>query len=394
MVQPGKTQQTQAKSARQEQLKADYDKTNYDKTVQTRAEQLKIEQAKAKQEMQEQADAGFAWLPAPAKINLFLHVVGQRSDGYHCLQSVFQFVDLYDYLSFRRRDDGQIRLHMPQMPELANEHNLIYRAAKLLQAQTKPRQPEGLPGVDIWCHKYLPIGSGLGGGSSNAATTLIALNRLWGLQLSRVALQQLGLQLGADVPVFIYGRPAFAQGVGEQLSAVDRMAGAVLLVLPAITVSTASVFTAPNLTKDTKAITIDDFIGWQTSVGAAIDTLNTRVGGAANVGQPNIDPHTMQVGLFGHNDLQPVAQKLHPQLAALLQHLNAMGVGGTVSGSGGSVFALFATAQAANRQLEHFYAKMLDVQAKHNLGVDAQVCNTLAQHPLFTWLDYNQTIGD
>src|SRR5690625_1176225 len=124
--QQGKTQQTQSKPARQEQLKADYDKTNYDKTVQTRAEQLKIEQAKVKQEMQEQADAGFAWLPAPAKINLFLHVVGQRSDGYHCLQSVFQFVDLYDYLSFRRRDDGQIRSEV-HTSELQSRGHLVCR---------------------------------------------------------------------------------------------------------------------------------------------------------------------------------------------------------------------------------------------------------------------------
>src|SRR5690625_2265534 len=238
----------------------------------------------------EQADAGFCLLPAPAKVNLFLHVVGKRGRGHHTLPTVFQFIDLYDYLSFKARDDGQIRVHLPQYPHLKTADNLIYRAAQRLRDQA-PNQAARL-GADIWCHKHIPMGAGLGGGSSNAATTLIALNRLWGLGLVRAALMPIALELGADVPVFVFGQPAFAQGVGEQLSATAAIPAQVLLFTPDLFVSTKAAFSAPDLTRDTERVSIYDFTNWLKAYGSQNDC-------------------------FGRNDLQKVAFKLHPELYRL-----------------------------------------------------------------------------
>jgi len=321
--------------------------------------------------LHEQADAGYCLLPAPAKINLFLHVVGQQDDGYHRLQTVFQFIDLCDYLSFRYRDDGQINVHLPQYPNLKTADNLIYRAARRLQADSHH-------GVDIWCHKHIPMGGGLGGGSSNAATTLIALNKLWGLGLSRQKLQAIGLELGADVPVFIFGQPAFAEGLGERLQAVPPMQGTLVLWLPDLTVATAQVFSDPDLTRSTKGVTIFDFIGWHESLQKAYGHFDIR---------DSVVGYDGQVNLFGHNDLQPVAAKQHPQLQLLLDDLQSLGVHASVSGSGSSAFALYATAPLANRHLELFRAKIqFDTKIRDNLDVQSTLCHCLNAHPLYSWL--------
>ncbi|MGH8752681.1 MAG: 4-(cytidine 5'-diphospho)-2-C-methyl-D-erythritol kinase, partial [Burkholderiales bacterium] len=215
--------------------------------------------------------------PAPAKLNLFLHVVGRRQDGYHLLQSVFRFLDYADSLSFRVRDDGVIKRDyaLPGVPE---EDDLCAQAAKLLQRTAGTRL-----GVEITLKKKLPLGGGLGSGSSDAATTLMALNRLWKLGFTREKLQHMGLQLGADVPVFVFGQSAFAEGVGEVLQPISLPPAWYVVLVPKVNVSTAEIFTDPELTRNTNRIKITAF-------------------------------STGQV----HNDLEPVVCRKYPQVA---QHL-------------------------------------------------------------------------
>lgn len=194
-------------------------------------------------------------LPAPAKLNLFLHITGRRPDGYHLLQTVFQFLEQADTLHFRHRDDGDIQL-TPELPGVPADSNLIVRAARLLQHHS------GCPfGADITLEKRLPMGGGIGGGSSDAATTLLGLNRLWALHLPLPELARLGLSLGADVPVFVLGRAAWAEGVGEDLTPVDIPEPWYLVLTPAAHVSTADVFRHPQLTRHTPAITVAAFLG-------------------------------------------------------------------------------------------------------------------------------------
>ncbi|MBP7959086.1 MAG: 4-(cytidine 5'-diphospho)-2-C-methyl-D-erythritol kinase, partial [Thiopseudomonas sp.] len=184
-------------------------------------------------------------LPAPAKLNLMLHIVGRRADGYHLLETVFQFLDYADTLHFGARNDGQIILHST-IDGVAHDDNLIVRAARLLQTESQSRR-----GADIWLEKKLPIGGGIGGGSSNAATTLVGLNYLWDTQLSLEKLAELGLTLGADVPVFVLGRAAFAQGIGEKLEPIDLPEPWYLVAMPPVSISTAKIFSDPCLTRDT-----------------------------------------------------------------------------------------------------------------------------------------------
>jgi 4-diphosphocytidyl-2-C-methyl-D-erythritol kinase len=198
-------------------------------------------------------DLNTSW-PAPAKLNLFLHITGQRADGYHLLQTVFQFLDFGDRLCFQLRDDAQVR-RVSDLPGVAEEADLVVRAARLLQQSCKPER-----GVDIEVDKRLPMGGGLGGGSSDAATTLVALNHLWQCGLDNSALIELGLSLGADVPVFIQGQAAWAEGVGEELTAVDLPESWFVVLCPPITVSTAEVFSSPQLRRDCPPITIRDFL--------------------------------------------------------------------------------------------------------------------------------------
>jgi 4-diphosphocytidyl-2-C-methyl-D-erythritol kinase len=267
--------------------------------------------------------------PAPAKLNLFLHVVGRRPDGYHLLQSVFRFVDFGDSLAFAVREDGAVR-RTNALPGLDPERDLCVRAARLLQEASGCRL-----GVDITLEKRLPMGGGLGGGSSDAATTLLALNRLWGLNLSREALQRLGLKLGADVPVFIFGESAFAEGVGEILQPVALPPAWYVVLVPPVGVPTAEIFSSEELTRDTIPIKIAAF-----STG------------------------------YGHNDLEPVVCRKYPQVAATLAWLKAFG-DARMTGSGACVFAGFATEQEARA-----------VFAQRPSDVEGFVARGLDQHPL------------
>lgn len=252
--------------------------------------------------------------PAPAKLNLFLHVVGRRPDGYHLLQTVFRFVDHGDSLTFSPRDDGRIVLATP-IPGVPPETDLTVRAARLLQAASGCRQ-----GATIALEKRLPMGGGLGGGSSDAATVLLALNHLWQLGLPRRRLQELGLALGADVPVFVFGRNAFAEGVGEELIPVDLPPAHYLVLEPPVAVPTAAVFGAPDLKRDTPAIRPGD---WRPGIGG--------------------------------NDLEPVACRRFPAVAEHLEWLKRFGPA-LMTGSGACVFASFATGEAARKVLSQLPA--------------------------------------
>ncbi|MCB2380594.1 4-(cytidine 5'-diphospho)-2-C-methyl-D-erythritol kinase [Shewanella sp. SR1] len=190
--------------------------------------------------------------PAPAKLNLFLHVNGRRADGYHELQTLFQFIDYCDMLDFKVTETAELILHSNISNVVADSDNLILRAAKSLQQITA-----FTGGAEIWLDKRLPMGGGLGGGSSDAATTLVALNTLWNTQLSTEELAKIGLKLGADIPVFIHGFAAFAEGVGERLQAVNPSEPWYLIIAPDAHVSTAEVFQDPLLPRDTPKLAID-----------------------------------------------------------------------------------------------------------------------------------------
>ncbi|MGR8997784.1 MAG: 4-(cytidine 5'-diphospho)-2-C-methyl-D-erythritol kinase [Gammaproteobacteria bacterium] len=195
--------------------------------------------------------------PAPAKLNLMLRIVGQRPDGYHLLQTVFQFIELCDWITFHPVGNGRVSLQKP-IPGVAEADDLTVRAANLLKAETGCES-----GVRIEVEKNLPMGGGLGGGSSDAATTLVVLNELWGLQLSREKLMELGLTLGADVPVFVYGYSSWAEGVGEKLEKLGIQESWVVVIKPECHVNTKEIFSAKNLTRDSKSIKIADFIAGQ-----------------------------------------------------------------------------------------------------------------------------------
>ena len=246
-------------------------------------------------------------LPAPAKLNLFLHITGRRADGYHELQTLFQFLDHGDELGFALREDGEIHLHT-EVDGVPHDSNLIVRAARLLQ------QESGTPlGADIWLDKRLPMGGGIGGGSSDAATTLVGLNYLWQTQLDEDRLAALGLRLGADVPVFVRGRAAFAEGVGEQLQAVELSEPWFLVAVPQVFVSTAEVFSAPELTRNTPPIKVRSLLE----------------GG-------------------GHNDCQPVVEARYPEVRNALILLNKF-VPARLTGTGACVFGSFPNRDDADK---------------------------------------------
>jgi len=199
---------------------------------------------------------GERW-PAPAKLNLMLRITGQRPDGYHLLQTVFQFIDLCDWIRFHPVEDGRVRLQKT-IPGVTESDDLTVRAANLLKAETGCQQ-----GVCIEVEKNLPMGGGLGGGSSDAATTLVVLNELWGLGLPTADLLRLGLSLGADVPVFVYGHTSWAEGVGEKLVSIDVPEQWVVVIKPDCHVNTKEIFSDKDLTRNSKSIKIDDFIAGQ-----------------------------------------------------------------------------------------------------------------------------------
>ncbi|HEY5802202.1 MAG TPA: 4-(cytidine 5'-diphospho)-2-C-methyl-D-erythritol kinase [Lysobacter sp.] len=203
------------------------------------------------------SDRTYEWSvwPAPAKLNLFLRITGRRDDGYHLLQTVFRLLDWGDSIRLRVREDGQVRRHGASVPGVAESDDLTVRAAKLLQSEAKI----GL-GVDIVVEKCIPSGGGFGGGSSDAATVLVALDALWGTSLGVEQLAGLALQLGADVPVFVRGENAWAEGVGEQLTPVDLPPAWYVLADPGVHAATAALFSAPELTRDAAPATIADFV--------------------------------------------------------------------------------------------------------------------------------------
>ena len=275
--------------------------------------------------------------PAPAKLNLFLHVTGQRVDGYHTLQTLFRFVGLYDMLRFVPRSDDRVVLANP-IPGVAPETDLTVRAAEALRRAAGIRD-----GVTIHLLKRLPMGGGLGGGSSDAATVLLALNYLWRLGASQAELQALALPLGADVPIFVFGQSAFAEGVGEALSPVALPPAWYLILHPGVAVPTARIFTAPDLTRDTPPI---EACAWADAMVRGV----------------------------GANDLEAVAVALYPEVGMALDWLRAQPeTTGRIrmTGSGACVFAVFDDEQTAQA-----------VQQRLPAAWQGWVCAGLDQHPL------------
>ncbi len=275
---------------------------------------------------------GMIAFPAPAKLNLMLRVVGRRADGYHLLQTVFRFIEQGDVVRLRVRRDGVIT-RLRSLPEVAEADDLTVRAAQVLQAATGTRL-----GADIDLEKRLPMGGGLGGGSSDAATVLLALNHLWQTGLSRKRLQALALPLGADVPVFVYGQSAVAEGVGEELSPLALPPAWYLVLVPPVAVPTAVVFRHPELKRDSEKVKIQGF-----SVPRG-------------------------------NDLEPVVCREYPEVARHLAWLNQYGEA-QMTGSGSCVFAAFADEAAARSALtacpaamRGFVARGLDVHPLHGLA--------------------------
>ncbi len=271
-------------------------------------------------------------VPAPAKLNLFLHITGRRADGYHLLQSVFMLIDWHDTLHFERRPDA--RLSREDLGPALPADDLVLRAARALQRAT------GCPqGAHIQVHKRVPAEAGMGGGSSDAATCLLALNRLWRLGLPREELETIGLVLGADVPFFLRGRTAWVEGIGERISPVAVPAGRFVVVKPARGLATRDIFAHPGLKRDHDAATISGF--------------------AAN-----------PFG-FGCNDLEPVARQLCSEVDEALRWLGAQGLRGRMTGSGSAVFAPLAPGQA--------------LVAQAPAGWQVRECGNLEVHPLVGW---------
>lgn len=273
---------------------------------------------------------GFVEFPAPAKLNLMLRVIGRRADGYHQLQTVFRFIDFADTVALRLRRDGRVR-RVGTVEGVAEDQDLTVRAALALKQATATHW-----GVDIRVTKRLPMGGGLGGGSSDAATVLLALNQLWQTGLDRQQLEALALPLGADAPVFIYGQTAFAQGIGEILSPWQADPAWYLVLVPPVLVSTVQIFQHPELKRDSEPIKMDGF--------------------------PDV------VG----NDLESLVCRLYPEVGAHLEYLRAAGIGGgQMSGSGACVFAAFPDQTSA-----------IVAQARLPAGIQSYVCRGLDVHPL------------
>jgi 4-diphosphocytidyl-2-C-methyl-D-erythritol kinase len=282
-------------------------------------------------------------LPAPAKLNLFLHVIGRRADGYHLLQSAFVLIDWCDRLHVERRDDGLLRRH--DLGAALPADDLCLRAARALQ------QASGTTlGADISIGKRLPWGAGLGGGSSDAATTLLALNRLWGLHWPRARLLALGATLGADVPFFIGGRNAFVEGIGERLTPIDLPPQAFAVVKPPAALATAAIFASPALKRDTPAVILSGSLA-----GAAAASFDAG---------------------FGRNDLQPVAEAACADVSAALYWLQARFGNSRMTGSGSAVFARVGMAEATRAT---GFADDLPA------GWVGRLCRSLDRHPLWGW---------
>ena len=267
-------------------------------------------------------------VPSPAKLNLFLHIVGRRDNGYHELQSIFQLIDLYDWISFETIEENQIQIE--GLAEVKLEQNLIYRAAQYLRPHAKT--PCGLK---ISVEKNIPMGAGLGGGSSNAATTLIVLNQLWQCGLNDEQLAAYGVQLGADVPIFIFGQNAWAEGVGEHLSFIDLAQKQFIVLKPDCFISTQLLFSQKTLTRDTKPTT---FCAYQ-----------------------------LEPSLFGNN-FEPLARQLYPEVEEAMQYLDQFGQA-KLTGTGACVFT-------------EVIQEMNVKQILQNAPCKAYLVNGLAESPL------------
>lgn len=277
-------------------------------------------------------------VPAPAKLNLFLHVTGRRSDGYHLLQSVFMLIDWHDTLHFELRTDGQITRQ--DLGATLPPDDLIVRAARALQAHAPSKV-----GAHITVEKRIPSQAGMGGGSSDAASCLLALNRLWGLILPLSVLTRIGLTLGADVPFFLFGRNAWVEGIGDHLQPVDIPKGRFLVLKPPQGLDTGSIFSHPALARDSETATIPGFAA---------------------------DPFG-----FGRNDLQAVAQELCPGVAHGLKWLHDQGLAGRMTGSGSAVFAPLHADFASSA------ANVLFQDLPQ--GWQLRECMNLGVHPLSGW---------
>lgn len=289
--------------------------------------------------------------PAPAKLNLFLHVTGRRADGYHLLQSVFQLIDHGDTLHFDLRDDERI-VRTSEVPGVPQDQDLIVRALRLLQAEYARRHGRLPPGIDVAIEKILPMGGGLGGGSSDAATALMAANHLWQAGLTQQELMDLGLPLGADIPFFLFGETAFAEGVGEALQAVPGPDCWYVVLEPGVAVPTPAIFSAHDLTRDTKPVTIADF------------SSSLAVSGK-------------QIG-FGKNDLQDVAERLFPPVAEAVKWLSGYG-DARMTGSGACVFCAFSGEREADQVL-----------AQVSEQWKAWKAHSLVSHPMKSLLQINE----
>lgn len=286
----------------------------------------------------------FLSFPAPAKINLFLHVTGQRADGYHLLQTIFRLLDLYDTIHLKTTSDGTIK-RVNDVVGVSEEQDLCVRAARLLQQHTQCPL-----GVEIAVEKCIPMGGGLGGGSSDAATTLLALNRLWQLNLSRAELLGLGLKLGADVPFFIFGQNAWAEGIGEQLQAIALKSAYYVVLNPNVHISTAQIFANNRLTKNAIPKTMPSFSK------------------AANSAAGNINAEFT-------NQLEKIVCNDYPPVATCLTWLKKLG-DARMSGSGASVFLEVSDEKAA-----------LEICAQKPENVQGFVAKGLNRHPLFKYAD-------
>jgi len=279
---------------------------------------------------------GLEWFPAPGKLNLFLHVLGRRADGMHELQTVFRLIEQGDQVGVRVRTDGIVR-HAEEPPApIAPQEDLCLLAARRLQSASGARL-----GADLQLRKILPIGGGLGGGSSDAATVLLVLNRLWGTGYARAELMALAAELGADVPFFVYGENALGEGIGERLSALALPAAWYVVLTPRASVSTATVFADNALTRNTKPLKIPPFF----------------------------------FGL-GRNDLEPLVAERHREIAAHLEWLRARQPEARMTGSGSCVFAEFAEEGEARRVL-----------AELPEGMRGFVTRGLDRHPLYDWAE-------
>jgi 4-diphosphocytidyl-2-C-methyl-D-erythritol kinase len=289
--------------------------------------------------------------PAPAKLNLFLHVTGRRPDGYHLLQSVFQLIDHADTLDFDLRSDERI-VRVNDVPGVPEEQDLIVRALRALQGEYQRRHGRLPPGIDVRIDKHLPMGGGLGGGSSDAATALMAANYLWQAGLLDTELMAIGLPLGADIPFFLFGETAFAEGVGEALQAVRGPDCWYVVIEPGVSVPTAAIFTAPDLTRSTEPVTVADFLGHQAE---SQDSMG-----------------------FGKNDLQDVAARLFPPVAEAIEWLGNHGAA-RMTGSGACVFSAFSSEQEAEQVLKLMPAKWKAWKAR-----------SLTKHPMKSLLQINE----